>query len=280
MSYIMLKIASMIALTEGLVDPDKDRPMMLSHQLLAAFLPALVAAHNGLLRVTSLPSIAQNARALAQKATDLEARYDELYRAMYSVLTGWAVAANASRRTMLERVRQTLFPHGMGGINHSHLRKAGNAEVAMSRMSPEIEAALREFSVDGRTLFELFNDWVNIGAELGKVVQERARLGDVTDAEQISPGEIQRAKVRWVQAVRALIMLLELETDIPDDVRNHILQPLRAAYVKRSRKKKSKAEGEDKKPDTPSDDEHNNADDADNPTPPPNSDKADPEAAA
>jgi len=231
-------VPTMIAISDPWVDERKDKPVLLSVPLIAGLVPILEEAHNPLLRLQLKPSEADAAmRSLTEQALALDGEQDDRYRSLHSILTGWAAVSSEARRAILERLRDTLLPEGLGGTQRTYLAESGNVELAVSKMTPEMETTLKEIVVDGTTAFQLFNEWVELGRKLGDVERERARIAQTQSGTGVTAKDIQNARYRWIRAVNALSTLLELESDIPEDIRIRILQPLRAAEAKLAQKR-------------------------------------------
>jgi hypothetical protein len=154
------------------------------------------------------------------------------------ILTGWAAASSdETRRRVIENIRDTLLPDGLSGTLRTYLAEAGNVEMAATRITPEMESTLKGIVVDGRSLFQLFNEWVEVGRKLGDVERERARLAEKQTVGGVTAADVQRARFKWIRSVNALCAVLELESGFPEEDRVRILQPLRTAEAKLAKKR-------------------------------------------
>ena len=86
--------------------------------------------------------------------------------------------------------------------------------------------------MDDRNVFQMFNEWVEAGRQLGDVERERVRLAESQSDDQVTAQDMQQARYRWIRVVNALTTLLDLESDFPEEDRIRILQPLLTAEEK------------------------------------------------
>ena len=237
MSVRTMDAATMIAVSDPWVDPQRDRPLFESYPLIAGMVPIVGTAHAELLRVRVTPSENKAAaKLLSEKALALDTEHDDRYRGIYTLLSTWASVSKEKRRATIEKLIEELFPEGLAGTQRSYLAEAGNIELAASRLTPEAEKTLASIVVDKQNMLQLVNEWIVVGRKLGEVERERARLTETAD-NRITAQEVMQARYQWIRAVNALRALLELESDIPEDVRVRILQPLRTAEAKLARKR-------------------------------------------
>ena len=238
MSLKKFPTTTMIALSDPMADPEKDRGVLEAYPPSAGIVRFLVDAHNGLLRIHVPPDeVTQKLKVLSDRALALDGRHDDAYRRFHGALTVLASIASEERRQLLEGIRDTLMPEGLLGVRDSYLSEAGRVEVATSRMTPEIEKVLRETVVEDKSLFQLFTDWVAAGRELGDVERERVRLSEKDSADTITLSDVQKARFYWIRAMNALVDVLALDPALPEELQNRILQPLRHAEAKQARKK-------------------------------------------
>ena len=231
MSLVRYEIAAMIAISESWVNPEKDRALLESHRLTAGLVPILAREHNALLRTRmSRLEMDDKQKELAEKAAVLDTAHDEAYRTLHGMLTSLAMMSGDERRARLDEIRETLMPEGIRDPQLTFLAESGTVEMATSMLSREMEALMRGIEVDGRSLMQLFNEWVDAGSKLGNVERQRTQLAEMKGGEGWLTGrDIQNGRYRWMRAVNALLALLELDSDISEQTKTRILQPLRDA---------------------------------------------------
>ena len=253
MTLVALSIAIMIAITDGWVDPKKDRPLLETYPLLAGILPIMSALYHELLRVAVISSdFEERVRVLSEKAAAVNDEFDDACRTFHSVLTSLALVSGAERRALVEKVRDTLMPDGLAIIKLSYLEKSGIAETVLSQMKPEWQEMFEGINLDGQSLFQLFSKWTSAGQALGDISRQRSQLVDPNRNGEVTAGDAQKVRYKWVRTVHVLVRMLELESDIPEDVRYRLLQPLRDAEAqyasKRNRNSNEDDSDEDNEP--------------------------------
>ena len=237
MGFNAFDVPTMVAVSDPWVDDAKDKPLLEAQPLIAGLVPILVSSHRGLLRIRITPSdLEAKAKALSDLAFALDNDHDARYRALHAVFTGCAAVSEAPQREVLESLRDELLPEGLAGTQRTYLAESGAVELADSRITPEKEQILKGVEVAGKNLFQLFNEWVAVGRKLGDVERERARLSETTETRTTAK-DVQQARYTWIRAVKALLVLLDLKSDITEETRIRILQPLRAAEAKFAKKR-------------------------------------------
>ncbi len=252
MSYKVFDVPTMVAVSAPWADDGKDKPLLESVPLTAGLVPILVTAHNQLLRIQVSPAAKETLmKTLIERALALDTAHDEKYRALYSILTGWAAVSGKERKAELETVRDTLFPDGLAGTQRTYLAESGSVELSVTKVTPEIESLLDSIVVDGKSMLDLFHEWSWVGRQLGDVERQRTRLAETDSEDAVTLKDIQNARYKWIRAVNALTALLDLDSDISKETKIRLLQPLFAAEAKFAKKKAQTTE-----PAAPAEDEN------------------------
>ena len=168
-------------------------------------------------------------------AAILDTTHDEAYRTLYGMLTSLALMSGDERRAKLDDIREALMPEGTHDPQLTYLAESGTVEVATSMLSREMEALMRGIDVDGRSLMQLFNEWVDAGRKLGNVERQRTQLAELRGNKRVAGRDIQNSRYQWIRAVNALIALLDVDSDISEETKAQILQPLRSAEKEHTR---------------------------------------------
>ncbi|MBN2529040.1 MAG: hypothetical protein JXR76_21805 [Deltaproteobacteria bacterium] len=169
----------MVAITDPMVDENKDRNLLEGYVPTAGIVPYVIRAHNTLLQVQETPTdAAQNMRVYMEKAAALDERHDECYRLFHATITGLSVVEDEAEAKLLIPICDTLLPDGLLGPQNAYLAKAGRVELATSRMTPEMEVILKESVVRDKTLYQLFTDWADAGRALAELERERVRFNE------------------------------------------------------------------------------------------------------
>ncbi len=103
--------------------------------------------------------------------------------------------------------------------------ESGSVEIATAKMTPAIEGVLSSIVVEGKSALDLFRKWTIIGRELGDVERERVRIDETPEESVVSVKDILKARFKWIRAVNALIALLDLDEEIPEETRIRLLSP-------------------------------------------------------
>ena len=267
-SLIIISIIAMVAISEIWLDPKKDRPLLEKYPSLAGFLPVLASVHNELLRLRETPSqVMAKLEAVSAEAMKANTAFDGLAREFYNGLTAWIMISKAESKVTLEKIRDLLFPDGLSVVKLPWFHKSGVVEMAVSRMTPETAALLEELSTNDSNLSDLFDAWVAAGQKLGELERQRMLISDAEKADAVTRSDILKAKRKWVHAARTLISLLELDSDISDDVRTRLLQPLQEEEERYALKHAAGADDEDSDEDGASGDGEGDDDSGDSDTP-------------
>ncbi len=233
MSMKYFDVATMIAISNPWVDELKDKPVLVASPVTAGLVPFIEAAHRNLMALhVSSSEKEELLRSLTERIASLDKSYGEKLRILFALLTSLAAASSPSRRTALEEALQVLFPGGLTINQKSFLASAGHVELAVTRMTPEMETLLSDIVIEERSLLDRFNEWVAVGRELGDLERERTRIVEPEEDGTVRQRDILRARFTWIRVVKLLAGLLEVDSDIPEADRTRILQPLRTAESK------------------------------------------------
>jgi hypothetical protein len=210
MALKRLRTSEMVALTATWVDPaHPDRQAMARVAALAALLPEVDGAHQGLHRTHAIgPSAVRRKQIQAeQKVLDLE--HDNVLRGISSHL--WSAiyfTRDPEARNELERLLALLLPDGLLSVNKSYREQAGQAELAASRLTEADRALLQSLLLhDGRTLLDAVNQWLSLSAQLGAL--DRERVGIPPD-DGPTPADAMAARNRWIRTVQAVQLIARL----------------------------------------------------------------------
>ncbi|MBN2528890.1 MAG: hypothetical protein JXR76_21040 [Deltaproteobacteria bacterium] len=238
MAFNSLSTPAMVAVSGRLVNADQDMPLLQSYPMTAGVVPLLVVAHNGLLGLKSTDHAEKKqAEALAKEILALDKAHDERYRVLYTMLGALAQVAGAERRKWLEHIRDTLMPEGLLGTKRTYMSEYGGTIAAAARITAEMADTLKEIVVEGQSLLDLFHSWIALGKRLGDLEHERYRIMDEAKQQRHQRGEVQKRRFRWVRTMNLLVDLMELDDNLPEQLRSHILNPLVSARQKHTRKK-------------------------------------------
>jgi hypothetical protein len=204
MALKRLRTEEMVAVTSTWVDrAHADRQALDAVPALATLLPELDAAWQGLhVTYAAGPGTARR-QELQGRQRELDVEHDDVLRGIWFYLQSqWFITREPTGRTTLERLRDRLLPEGLLAVNKSYREEAGQAELAGSRLTDSDRALLSSMAMhDGRTLLDLVNRWLALGAELGAL--DRERVGDIRD-DVPRPVEARAARYRWIRTMSAI----------------------------------------------------------------------------
>lgn len=192
----------------------------------------LTDAHEPLAQLKRQRAEAQAAiRTLIDEAARLDLRHDRFARAMYLGLQALTDAASSEQEASNYReLESLLFPEGLRVINLSHAEEGGAAIALRQTIRPELRAKLAAIPLGSRTLDELLEDWLVAGAQLGKVVAQRAELrASLGKSGTAAQGlDLRVARTRWLNAVRGLLWAIDSDAAF-EPLRERVNGVLRAA---------------------------------------------------
>jgi hypothetical protein len=204
MALKRLRTEEMVAITSTWVDPSHaDRQAMAQEPALAPLMPQVDAAHGGLCATHDVGPSAVRLKQIQGQQKEVDVVHDDVLRGIWSYL--WALvyfARTDEEREVFMRLIALLLPDGLQAVNKSYREEAGQAELAGSRLTDADRAVLQTLTLpDGRTLLDLVNQWLSLGANLGAL--DRERNGYIAN-EGPTPAEAATARHQWIRTVQAV----------------------------------------------------------------------------
>ncbi len=202
---------------------------------LAPSLPRLRAAHQELATAAQPAPENQKLADVSSEQVTIDLRHDDIIRGCYWLLTGTAhlLGDDADGAGWL-RLRDILVPDGLSSTQKSYAAEAGQAAQLKARMTPALRAQTDAILVGAKgaklTLTELLQEWIDLGARLGELEQEKNRLTAAGDKEaNVSPTLVARNK--WIRNVNVLLAVAEA-AELSAETMKLLFGPLRAAEAK------------------------------------------------
>ena len=190
--------------------------------LLTALLPTLQSVH-GMLFGLRAQRLDPKTQRLAQEASALDAKHDELVRGIHGALTLLASLSEASDEIL--RLRDTLLPEGLSHTLKTYRGEAGHAAMVAAQLDTNAKASLKSLTLNDKSLMDLVQAWFDTAKQLGELEETRTRLNPPTGP---SAADINTARLRWVRTVNAILANAELIG--VDEATDHLLfAALRAA---------------------------------------------------
>lgn len=207
------------------------------HQLLAAapevavLLPHLTKAHKNLL--SCQPSMPIQSATLAQKADELDAQHDDLVRgvhALFSALT--FLSASPTDRQEWLALRDKLFPEGLSVVSRSYADEAGQAALAMARLTADDRKRMKSMTFGDGNLLALVDQYGLVARKLGDAATAKA-----TPAAAVSSrADSAAARNQWIRLVSAILAAIEM-TDASADIVREVVSPLRELLRRADRRR-------------------------------------------
>lgn len=242
MALKRLTSGEMIHLTQTWVD-GKHR----HHQLLAAvaevavLLPHLERVHRALL--TFQPTADPGAASRARSLEELDAQHDDLVRAMYFLFQAQIyLAQQPSERESWQRLLDTVFPGGLAVVSRSYSDEAGQAALALARLSAEDKKQLKAAHIGKESMLALLERYSQVAHKLGE-----AATAQYTPTINPSRADAADARNQWIRVVNAVLAAIDM-VDHNEDLLREVVAPLREVERRADRRRSA---GTDPEP-TPS----------------------------
>lgn len=220
----------MVAVTHDMLnDPGKIR-ILEREELTKSLLKQMRDIHNKMAIHTKEDGLLQ-ARLLEiiEEQRQCDQVHDRLARGIYRSLESAAdLSPTAEKGRVFTDINNLLFPAGLSINLLSYREESGNVLKVAQQITPQIRAVLESIIIQGRTLADSFDEWVQNGEQLGKLVAERASLSGDEDATKVSAGDLRDLRNRWARVMNLLVSTLDL-LEAPEPDRRRLLSNLRDA---------------------------------------------------
>ncbi|AUX20253.1 hypothetical protein SOCEGT47_007190 [Sorangium cellulosum] len=229
----------MVQITAAWLDPERERPRLVSLKRCAPLLEDIEAAHDGILKAHRKQKKENDELAeIQQRQVAVDQVHDRKARGAHAVLTGFAdLADDPEDAARYLEIRDQLFTDGLKFITASYSDEAGEVKLARDRLTSESKAALKALPTPGSNLLEAVQAWFAAGDELGKLDAQRIHLEAQDRPEPADPrGGQLRARNRWIKVVRSVLQMLELEAPDEETTRR-LLAPLEREVAKAERRR-------------------------------------------
>ncbi|WP_437677650.1 hypothetical protein [Sorangium sp. So ce131] len=239
----------MVQITAAWLDPERERPRLLSLKRCAPLIDDVEAAHDGILKAHRKQKKPNDELSdIQRRQVAVDQIHDRKARGAHAVLTGFAdLADDPEDAAIYIEIRDQLFADGLKFISASYSDEAGEVKLARDRLTPESKAALKALPVPGGNLLKAVQAWFAAGDELGQLDAQRIHLaGQDRETKQgaIDPrGGQLRARNRWIKVVRSVLQMLELESADPETTRR-LLAPLQREVAKAERRRSGSKEAD------------------------------------
>lgn len=247
MALKRLTVGEMITATQSWVDPEHRHHALLKKvPEVAPLLPRVTEAHRGLL--ATQPVANPQAAGWVRKLEELDLRHDDLVRGSYYLYQALSyLSDDAEERERWEHLHEKLFPAGLSVVSRSYEDEAGQAQLALARLSEEDKKFLRGTTVvrgtHKLTVLQLVERYGAVAASLGQAVQQRSAEATRGPAR----ADAASARNAWLRAVNAVRATLDL-AGASEEIEQLILGPLRELEARADRRRGPQAPNEPKDP--------------------------------
>ena len=238
MALKRLTSGEMIHTTQTWVDPKHRHQQLLSAVAeVAVLLNHLERAHQALLTLQPVtdPSAAGRARALE----DLAAQHDDLVRAIYALFQVQIhLAQQFSDRQSWLRLRDAVFPEGLTVITRSYADEAGQAALAMARLSADDKDQLKAATLGKDSMWGLLERYGQVAQKLGE-----AATAHYTPTVNPRRADAADARNQWIRVVNAVLASIDM---VPhnDELLREVVAPLREVERRADRRRTVPGESE------------------------------------
>jgi hypothetical protein len=212
--------------------------------VVSALLPAIEAAHQGLLRSRPAPPTGSGDElaAILEKQARLDALHDRKMRGAIALLDALAdIADDAQDAERYRALRDHLCPDGIEGTAKSYAEEAGAARLLPGRLDESDGKLLQKIAIPGGKLADVVEAWTDAAEVLGALEAKKEGLSRQPEAGQ-GRADVVRAKQQWIRVARALETNILL-SGAAEEAMNAILGPLYEAEVKADRRGAADQEG-------------------------------------
>ncbi len=222
----------MLQVSNGWVAPDAEgTKAILACPELAPLHPRITAVHEGLAAVTQPVVTNPKLKEISEQEAAADGRHDEVIRGSHMLLTGISLLLGQSPDSAaVLAARDKLLPDGLESVNKTYRAEAGQAAQLSDRMA-DLEPLLNSVVVGGTTparpLTHYVREWISLGAKLGKLEDERARI-QATPSVVEGGAAVVEARNRWIRAANALLATAEM-AEVDAKIMAAIFGPMWAA---------------------------------------------------
>lgn len=245
-----LPTKTMLHISDGFLEPERRR-LLESIDGVKNLIPLIIANRQDLLQSGKPADTSKLDKAIAANRTAADAmdvRHDRKSRGAYTLLGALAdLSEDPDVAAHLLDLRDRMMPLGLSIVQLSYAEEAGNARQVRHTLDDTMLGALKKVkTVEGRTLADEVQAWLDAGDELGKLENERLVLEQKRDGQDkpSSPANVQKSRNRWIRLINALISNLAL-AEIDAETEKFLLGRLREEEAKADRRMASRKTADD-----------------------------------
>lgn len=232
MSMSYLTSHAMVAVSHDLLTDAGKVGLLERDELTRGLVGRVRVVHDELSLMTKVDGELQERLAeISEEQRVCDQVHDRITRGIYRALESTAdLCATAEEGRRFMEVRDVLFPEGISINTLSYREESGNVLKVAQRATVSIRAVLGLVVANGKTLEHYFDVWVENGAQLGRLVAERASLIGEDDDTRVSAGDLREVRNRWIRTMNVLSSTLDL-IDMGEKDRRRLLSNLQDAVA-------------------------------------------------
>ncbi len=238
MALKRLTSGEMIHTTQTWVDPKHRHNQLLSTvPEVAVLLTHLSRAHTALLTLQPVtdPLAAGRVRALEE----LGEQHNDLVRALYALFQVQTyLAPQLVERQSWLRLREAVFPDGLAVISRSHADAAGQAALALARLSADDKKQLKAATLGKDSMWGLLERYGQVAHKLGE-----AATACFTPTVNPRRADAADARNQWIRVVNAVLAAVDMVPN-NDDLLREVVAPLREVEKRADRRRSLPSEPE------------------------------------
>lgn len=228
--------AEMLAVSEQWVAVKGVRALFERQALIAAMLPMIESAHQGILDAQRVGEPGAEEKELAEltvKGAETDLLHDRKGRGVWKVLDGLADLADSTEESAaFIALRDRVLPEGLSMLQATWAAESGNAQ----RVERELEDEAFAKTLAGvalplkkrATLLDAVKVHASAGRRLGVIEARRGALEEQAKAAKASEGAasssaLVKARNQWIRVANAVLSNIELIPDLDAEARSSIV---------------------------------------------------------
>ncbi|MCG8420102.1 MAG: hypothetical protein MJE77_19405 [Proteobacteria bacterium] len=203
----------MVALTGTWVTADhKDRELLASRPVLAALLPELDEAHEGVLNIQPYEETVERLDEIQEEQARLDVRHDNRMRGIHHRFLSEAyLTDDQDFIERLDDLHALIVPEGLASTQKTYREESGHGQRVSAQLTDDQHGTLRDLATHDGTLHDSVEEWAELAERLGEL--DRERTGILPPRHKSIRGDNLRARNRWMRIIRTIRTNAELLGD-------------------------------------------------------------------
>ena len=246
MSYRPISTERMVQISARWIDPKGLRPVLLAIAGVTHLVAKIEECHESLISTqTTSSAILARVAAIQEEQATLVLVHDRKLRGVIGLLSALAeISDDPSKATAYLDLSNRLSPDGLRGTGKSYADKAGAAKMIPGRLDASATKLLARIPTAEGKLIDVVDAWTQAGHRLGVLEEEELALNRQLTSNEGGkrPGDVVKARNRWIRLARALETNLEV-SDADEATVSRLLGSLHDAEARAGRRAGSARDG-------------------------------------